>query len=186
MGSDKEYVIQPFTVGMSSIDKFESEEVVIIDIITREEIAYCEPNCYLISDDLLKTLIKNNVDCVNILKNDDMNIKFSILHNMKFQNKRVPRWNRMIAFKKDYDKKEFKEIYINSDNELVINQRVLDLIKKHRVKRALIQDHKNEIESKIVEEEKAQPIYKLEKNNNLRSTLIFVVIMSLIAYWFFK
>lgn len=183
MGNTKEYVIHPFIAGECSIDKFESEEIAVIDIITREEIVYCDPGCYLISRSLLNTLIESNVDCVNIIKHEDLKIKFSVKHNMEHPNKRIPKWYRLIPFKKG---EKSKEIYLNENNDLIVNERILNLLKRHRVIRLKIEEYEDEHEAKIIEEEKAKPVFITEKNNTMKQIIIFSVIMSVVAYWFFK
>ncbi len=89
---------------------------------------YCDPGCYLISRSLLNTLIESNVDCVNIIKHEDLKIKFSVKHNMEHPNKRIPKWYRLIPFKKKGEKS--KEIYLNENNDLIVNERILNLLKK--------------------------------------------------------
>ncbi|EDS7657946.1 hypothetical protein C0N38_004296 [Salmonella enterica subsp. enterica serovar Oranienburg] len=186
MGNTKEYVIHPFIAGECSIDKFESEEIVVIDITTREEIVYCDPGCYLITKSLLDTFIENNVDCVNIITHEDLKIKFSVKHNMKYPNKKIQEWYRMIPFPKDSGG-DPKEIYLNENNELIINERVFNLLKdkEHWLERALIEKYEDEHEAKIIEEEKAKPVFITEKNNTMKQIIIFSVIMSVVAYWFF-
>ena len=172
MGNTKEYVIHPFVAGECSIDNFESEEIV-----------YCDPGCYLISRSLLNTLIESNVDCVNIIKHEDLKIKFSVKHNMEHPNKTIPKWYRLIPFNKG---EERKEIYLNEKNDLIVNERILNLLKRHRVKRLKIEEYEDEHEAKIIEEENAKPVFITDKNNTMKQIIIFIVIMAVVAYWFFN
>lgn len=187
MSKIKEYTVHPFVVGECAKDKFESEEVVAIDIISREELCYCEPDCYLISTRLLNTLVENNVSGVNVIKHEDLKIKFSVKHNIDYKNKSIPKWHRLIPFTKTEDIKN-QEIYLNDKGEMVINDRIYTLLKhkEHRIKRALIEEYEDEKEKIIIEEEKPKPVFKEENNTTKKQVITFVLIMAAVAYWFFK
>lgn len=187
MSKTKEFKVHPFVIGECAKDKFESEEIIALDIISREELVYCDPGCYLISWKLLNTLIDNNVSCVNIIKHEDLKIKFSVKHNMDYQNKSLPRLHRMIPFEKS-DEIKNQEIYLTEKGELIINERVYDLLrnKQHRIRRAIIEEYEDEKEKVIIEEEKPKPVFIDEKKSTIKQIAIFIFIMSAVAYWFFK
>lgn len=187
MSKIKEYTVHPFIVGECAKDKFESEEVVAIDIISREELCYCEPDCYLISTRLLNTLVENNVSGVNVIKHEDLKIKFSVKHNIDYKNKSIPKLHRIIPFEKSEEIKN-QEMYLNESGELIISERIYNLIKykEHRIKRASIEEYEDENEKIIIEEEKQKPVFREEKSSTKKQTIIFIIIMSAIAYWFYK
>lgn len=67
-----------------------------------------------------------------------------------------------------------------------MNERILNLLKRHRVRRLKIEEYEDEHEAKIIEEEKAKPVFIAEQNNTMKQIIIFIVIMSVVAYWFFN
>jgi len=102
---------------------------------------------------------------------------------MEHPNKTIPKWYRLIPFSKG---EERKEIYLNENNDLIVNERILNLLKRHRVKRLKIEEYEDEHEAKIIEEEKAKPVFITDKNNTMKQIIIFIVIMAVVAYWFFN
>lgn len=135
----KYYMLKPFRIGIleNDITVKESEQYVIIDIISGEEILYCDDNCYLITPTLLKSLKDSNLTGVNVVK--PKNMKFSIEHNMKHPNKSLREWYRLIPFK--YDSSKNQEIFLDQYDNLIINERIKNIIYNkdvHRVKRAYI------------------------------------------------
>ena len=66
----KYYLIKPFRIGMveNSLNVKESDQYVIIDLISGEEILYCDDNCFLITPQLLKSL-KENITCNILIRN---------------------------------------------------------------------------------------------------------------------
>jgi hypothetical protein len=56
-------MVKPFRIGMieKDINVKESDQYVIIDLISSEEILYCDDNCFLITPELLLDLKENNL-----------------------------------------------------------------------------------------------------------------------------
>lgn len=180
----KYYLIKPFRIGMveNSLNVKESDQYVIIDLISGEEILYCDDNCFLITPQLLKSLKENNLTGVNIVKPNNM--KFSVEHNMQYPNKKLRDWYRLIPFRYDNDKNQ--EIFLDQNNNLIINERIKEILLSHRVIRASINEYKiddvEDYEEEIIEQE----VFKKEPKKNYKDILIFVIIMFCIMYIFFK
>ncbi|ELL2572440.1 hypothetical protein Q6O01_004604 [Salmonella enterica] len=180
----KYYNVKPFTVGMIEkvIGVKESDQYVIIDLISSEELLYCEDNCYLITPELLIDLKESNLTGVNVVK--PKNMKFSMQHNMEYPNKRMRDWYRLIPFK--YDNSKNQEIFLDNNDNLIVNERVFRIFQNHRIKRAKYTEYQinneNDYEPEIVE----QPLFKNEIKNNYKDIIVFIIIMITVAYMFFK
>ncbi|MBZ6397562.1 MULTISPECIES: hypothetical protein [Pantoea] len=188
MDKENKYLIKPFKVGECSIDEYESNEIVIIDIISRERLLYCEPGCYLVSTPLLLSLKENNVVDLNVIPHEELNIKFSALHNMENPNKTIPRWHRIIPFGRDLNDKREKEIYLNERDELIINERIKNILMEHKekLKRTKIYEYSDFDVDDFVKENDPKPVFKKEKNEIAKGIAIFALVMGLVAYWFFN
>ncbi|HAT7511052.1 hypothetical protein FMC70_19655 [Salmonella enterica subsp. enterica serovar Enteritidis] len=180
----KYFLIKPFRVGLveNSLNVKESDQYVIIDLISGEEILYCDDNCFLITPRLLKSLKENNLTGVNVLK--PKNMKFSVEHNMQYPNKKLRDWYRLIPFKYEHDKNQ--EIFIDHNNNLIINERIKKIILSHRVIRASITEYKIDDVEDYIEEEIEQEVFKKEPKRNYKEILTFLIIMFTIMYLFFK
>jgi hypothetical protein len=165
----KYYMLKPFRIGIleNDITVKESEQYVIIDIISGEEILYCDDNCYLITPTLLKSLKDSNLTGVNVVK--PKNMKFSIEHNMKHPNKSLREWYRLIPFK--YDSSKNQEIFLDQYDNLIINERIKNIIYNkdvHRVKSLYteyeidkVEHHDEEIMSNLFLRRKIKPLLKI-------------------------
>lgn len=180
----KYYMVKPFRIGMveKDINIKESDQYISIDIISSEQLLYCEDNCFLITPELLLDLKENNLTNVNVVK--PKNMKFSIQHNMDYPKKKMREWYRLIPFK--YDNSKNQEIFLDQDNNLIVNERVFKILRNHRIIRAKytefhiddVEDFEDEIEEK--------PVFKNNMKNSYRDMLVFVVIILTVAYIFFK
>ncbi|EIS4461261.1 hypothetical protein [Enterobacter asburiae] len=180
----KYYKVKPFRIGMieKDLNIKESEQYVIIDLISSEDLLYCDDNCFLITPKLLLDLKNNNLTGVNVLK--PKNMKFSIQHNMKHPNKRMRDWYRLIPFR--YDQTKQQEIFLDHNDNLIVNERIFQLFKKHRIIRANYIEHHLDEDNAYEEEVAEKPVFKAQTNNNYKEIIIFIIIMFTIAYMFFK
>lgn len=180
----KYYMVKPFQIGMveKDINAKESDQYVIIDLISSEQLLYCEDKCFLITPELLLDLKKNNLTDVNVVK--PKNMKFSMQHNMDYPNKRMRDWYRLIPFR--YDQSKNQEIFLDQNDNLIVNERVFKILKNHRIIRAKYTEfYLDEVEDFEAEIEE-QPVFKHNIKNSYRDMLVFVVIIITIAYIFFK
>ncbi|EAS4985486.1 hypothetical protein D7X41_19840 [Salmonella enterica] len=180
----KYYLIRPFKIGMveNSLNVKESDQYVIIDLISGDEILYCDDNCFLITPRLLKSLKENNLTGVNVVK--PKNMKFSVEHNMQYPNKKLRDWYRLIPFR--YDGSNNQEVFIDHNSNLIVNERIKDIILSHRVIRAKFIEYMiNDVEE-YKEETVEQEIFKKEPKKNYKDIIIFLIIMFSIMYLFFK
>ncbi|HCS7306673.1 TPA: hypothetical protein OR428_004026 [Escherichia coli] len=183
----KYYMLKPFRIGIleNDITVKESEQYVIIDIISGEEILYCDDNCYLITPTLLKSLKDSNLTGVNVVK--PKNMKFSIEHNMKHPNKSLREWYRLIPFK--YDSSKNQEMFLDQYDNLIINERIKNIIYNkdiHRVKRAFITEYEMDKVVHHDEEIIEQPVFKKENKTTFKDWCVFMFILITIIYLFFK
>lgn len=178
------YVVKPFRIGMieKDINVKESDQYVIIDLISSEELLYCEDNCFLITPELLLDLKENNLTNVNVVK--PKNMKFSIQHNMDYPNKRMRDWYRLIPFK--YDQSKNQEMFLDQNDNLIVNERIFNILKKHRIIRAKYTEFHIDEAKDFEEEIDEQPVFKKDIKNSYRDLLVFVVIILTVAYIFFK
>ena len=103
---------------------------------------------------------------------------------MQYPNKKLRDWYRLIPFRYDNDKNQ--EIFLDQNNNLIINERIKEILLSHRVIRASITEYKiddvEDYEEEIIEQE----VFKKEPKKNYKDILIFVIIMFCIMYIFFK
>lgn len=180
----KYYLIKPFRIGMveNSLNVKESDQYVIIDLISGEEILYCDDNCFLITPRLLKSLKENNLTGVNIVKPNNM--KFSVEHNMQYPNKKLRDWYRLIPFRYDNDKNQ--EMFLDQNNNLIINERIKKILLSHRVIRASITEYKIDEVEDYEEEEIEQEVFREEPKKSYKEILTFIIIVITMIYIFFK
>lgn len=180
----KYYKVKPFQIGMIEKDTSvkESDQYVIIDIISSEALLYCEDNCFLLTPELLIDLKENNLTGVNVVK--PKNMKFSVQHNMDYPNKRMRDWYRLIPFR--YDQSKNQEIFLDQHDNLIVNERIFKILQSHRIKRAKYSEHNIEQVKDYEPDVREQPVFKEEVKNRYRDILVFIIIMITVAYMFFK
>lgn len=183
------YLVEPFEAGELFYKDPFSSPTFIVDTISRDGIIYFNENGYLITPALFQILKQNNLVGVNIDLEPDA--KFSVQHNMKYPNQSLPQWHRMIPFILPEDG-SMREIYLDSRKNLIISERIKNVLdkavaeKKIRLKRVKFHPYQNKEEEEIEEANTEKEVFKEEKESPIKGIIIFLIVMSAIAYWFFK
>ncbi|MDW1257591.1 hypothetical protein, partial [Klebsiella pneumoniae] len=115
------YYFQPFRSGSVSYDS--NGATYIIDILSRDDILYFDDYDYLITENALEVLQKSNLKGVNI---DNADVKFSIKHNIKYKNQKIPKFYRFLPTQ--IEGNELKEIFLDENANLIINKRIKNII----------------------------------------------------------
>lgn len=182
------YLLEFFNAGELYYPNFESSPTFIVDTISRDGIIYFRDGGYLLTPETLELLKDSGLTGVNINEPD---VKFSMQHNMKHPNQKIPTWYRMVPFFLPEDG-TMREVFLDSNRNLIVSARIKDVLmkaheeKRIRLKRVKIYPYENKHEEKIIEENKEQEVFDNNKENPLKGIIIFVAVMALIAYWFFK
>lgn len=178
------YLIQPFEAGEVELSqlKKESEQTVIIDTLSRDDILYCAEGCYLITEELFKSLKDSGLTGVNVVK--PKNIKFSAKHNIDYPNQTMPDFTRLIVF--PFDESKSQEMFLNKNNNLVINSRMKRIFDNHRTLRCKKYDYTLEEVNEYDDFDLIEnPVFKKEKNNKGRNAVIFSVVIISVMMLFF-
>lgn len=176
------YYFQPFKAGSVSYDN--SGTTYIIDILSRDDILYFDDYDYLITENALKVLKDSNLTGVNI---DNATVKFSIKHNIKHQNQKLPKFYRFIPT--ENEETNLKEIFLDENYNLIINKRIKDIISKKdrfRLEHGRFQEIVNDDDIVMQQENDAAPVYKEEMKTTKKQIIYFLIIIAGIAYTFFR
>lgn len=188
------YLLEPILCGEVELNfkKKESEQIIIIDLISQDDIIYCADGCFLITARLLKSLKEANLKGVNILK--PQHIKFSAQHNIAYPNQTMPEWYRLIPF--EYDGSNTQEMFLNEEGKLIINDRINQVLRekldcesndfKHRLIRMKRYSYDlNDLENHEDESEERE-VFKKDKSTLIGELAIFMITIITVAYLFFK
>lgn len=180
------FYFKPFRSGSVSYPQ-KNEAIYIIDILTRDDIIYFDDFGYLITQRALEVLQENNLKGVKV---DHAVVKFSIQHNMKYKDQKVPKYYRLIPL--PYDDKELKEVFLDEQYNLIINDRIKEALlnnvalNKLRLKHAFFDEVVlNDVVDKT-EEDEEEPVLKSEVKSWKRQIIIFTAVMAIVGYFFFK
>lgn len=181
------YLVELFNAGELYYPDLVSSPTFIVDTISRDGMIYFSDNGYLITPEVFELLRSNNLTGVNI---NEPTVKFSIQHNMKHPNQKIPTWYRVIPFPLPEDG-TLREMFLDDKKNLIISSRIKDILttsdnKRIRMKRAKFHPYENKVENKTIEENKDKEVFDDKKENPLKGIFIFLMVMALIAYWFFK
>lgn len=182
------YLLELFNAGELYYPNFESAPTFIVDTISRDGIIYFNDNGYLLTPATFEILRDCGLTGVNI---NEPEVKFSIQHNMKHPNQKIPTWYRMVPFYLPEDG-TMREVFLDKNKNLIVSARIKDVLmkaqdeRKIRLKRAKFYPYENKVEKEIIEESKEKEVFEPEKESPMRGIVIFVIVMALIAYWFFK
>lgn len=174
------YYFYPFTAGSINISS-SGEITYVVDVLSRDDIVYFQDGAYLIKDKALNVLKSAGLTGVKV---DHANVKFSAKHNMRYKKQTLPKYYRLIPQYLDGD--ELKEMFLDEAHNLVINRRIKNVIDnpKLRLKWAKYVEVDYDAVVDITQEDE-EPVFKPENKSALKQIIIFVVVVSLIAGWFF-
>lgn len=176
------YYFQPFRAGSVSYDN--NGATYIIDILSRDDILYFDDYDYLITENALDVLKKNNLTGVNI---DNANVKFSIKHNIKYQNQKLPKFYRFIP--SENEESNLKEIFLDENQNLIINKRIKKIFtnkETFRLEHGRFQEIVNDDDIALQEENESKPVFKEEVKTTKKQIIYFLIIMAGVIYTFFK
>jgi len=174
------YYFYPFTAG--SISRLSSGEITyVVDVLSRDDIIYFQDGAYLIKDKALDVLKSAGLTGVKV---DHANVKFSAKHNMRYKKQTLPKYYRLIPQYLEGD--ELKEMFLDEAHNLVINRRIKKAIDEPKLRLKWAKYVEVDYDDVVdITQQDEEPVFKPETKSAMKQIFIFVVVVGLIAAWFF-
>lgn len=182
----KYFKIEPMLCGEQPIN-YTGE--IALDIISRDELIKLGYDCFLVSESLLSILNKEAKEGRVQGKVFDQKLVFSVKHNIDFKEKPLNRkMHRLELIDSDCQSNKNAELMF-FNGSVLMSERIYSLIKEKniRLKRAKITSF--EVPEEIIkreENDRLNPIFATEKTNNIRNTIIVMLLSVAIFSAFFR